>query len=374
LQCIDCQACAGFAPDTFKRHENHGYHVVHRQPQTPTEITRAQAALRACPVAAIRLETLAERCHGAENVESIQEEWELGGHADLAAKMSDRNGNSFPHPFLKFGEAFSGASGNQESASEPFNDVYWTGHHNEASFGAIPYLVRGKYRPKKSVETTESVWVMVDSPKFSKSAVQDVTRVAPNGPDFLMMTHVDDTADHEKWAEHFPNMKQIFHEGDLGQYNWVGDKSLEQVDIVLRNEQNGAEPNNGMLDAFSLDGSKVHLSEWLLDEKADDMDLLILHTPGHSYGSISLYRRDGIVFTGDTYAATQVPYASGLQMTGFGRYGRDSSLQCATLEKMLKLPYVAIAPGHGLARDYRNDPSKREPELNLAQDGLRRFR
>jgi ferredoxin len=374
LQCIDCQACAGFAPDTFKRHEKHGYHVVHSQPQTLSEIARAQAALRACPVAAIRLETLAERRHGADDVEAIQAEWELGGNAELVAKMSDRNVDSFPRPFLKDGEAFSVAS----SATEPFKDVYWTGHHNEASFGAIPYLVKGNYRPKTSEEATESVWVMVDSPKFSKTAVQDVTRVAPNGPHFLLMTHVDDTADHEKWAQHFPNMKQIFHEGDLGRYNWVGDKSLEHVEILLRNEHDAVEPipgpEDGMLDAYSLDGSRVHVSEWLLDEKGDDMDLLILHTPGHSYGSISLYRRDGIVFTGDTYAATQVPGSDQLQMTGFGRYGRDSSMQCSTLEKLLKLPYRAIAPGHGLSKDYRSDPSQREPELRQAQDRLRQFR
>jgi hypothetical protein len=329
-------------------------------------------------VAAIRLETLAERRHGADDAESIQAEWELGGNAELVAKMSDRNVDSFPRPFLKDGEAFSGASGTPASAAEPFKDVYWTGHHNEASFGAIPYLVKGNYRPKNSEDATESVWVMVDSPKFSKAAVQDVTRVAPNGPHFLVMTHVDDTADHEKWAQQFPNMKQIFHEGDLGRYNWVGDKSLEHVEILLRNEHDVVEPipgpEDGMLDAYSLDGSRVHLSEWLLDEKGDDMDLLILHTPGHSYGSISLYRRDGIVFTGDTYAATQVPGSHRLQMTGFGRYGRDSSMQCSTLEKLLKLPYRAIAPGHGLSRDYRSDPSQREAELRQAKDRLRQFR
>ncbi len=52
-QCIDCDACRSEAPDNFTRNDEHGYSYVFKQPSTPEEITRAQAALEACPVEAI---------------------------------------------------------------------------------------------------------------------------------------------------------------------------------------------------------------------------------------------------------------------------------------------------------------------------------
>lgn len=51
--CIDCDACRSEAPDNFKRDDEHGYSYVYKQPTTPEEITRCQAALEACPVEAI---------------------------------------------------------------------------------------------------------------------------------------------------------------------------------------------------------------------------------------------------------------------------------------------------------------------------------
>lgn len=52
-QCIDCDACRSEAPDHFTRNDEHGYSYVKKQPQTPEEIARCQAALEACPVEAI---------------------------------------------------------------------------------------------------------------------------------------------------------------------------------------------------------------------------------------------------------------------------------------------------------------------------------
>jgi ferredoxin len=52
-QCIDCDACRSEAPDHFTRNDEHGYSFVFKQPTTPDEIARAQAALEACPVEAI---------------------------------------------------------------------------------------------------------------------------------------------------------------------------------------------------------------------------------------------------------------------------------------------------------------------------------
>ena len=51
--CIDCDACRSEAPDNFKRNDAHGYSFVFKQPSTPEEEVRSQAALEACPVEAI---------------------------------------------------------------------------------------------------------------------------------------------------------------------------------------------------------------------------------------------------------------------------------------------------------------------------------
>lgn len=318
-------------------------------------------------MAAIRLETLAERRHGvstSNDQQEIESDWEKSGSGALAQKLSDRAIRSFPRPFLDGGVMAPDAVSSSEQTATPIEDVYWTGHHNEASFGAIPYILKGKVQVQGE---SKSVWVMVDTPKFSKAAVSEISSIAPNGPDYLFLTHVDDTADHGKWADEFPRMKRIFHEGDLGQYNWVGDSTLESVEVLLQTEP----PRDSMLSAHALDGSSIELGDWLSGHNKDMMDLVILHTPGHSYGSISLYRRDGVLFTGDTYAATQHPKKKDIVMTGFGRYGRDLELQADTLDKLLKISYHAIAPGHGLARDYRLCPALREPELRQAQQDLR---
>lgn len=52
-QCIDCDACRSEAPDNFKRDDEHGYSFVTKQPQSPDEEKKCQAALEACPVEAI---------------------------------------------------------------------------------------------------------------------------------------------------------------------------------------------------------------------------------------------------------------------------------------------------------------------------------
>lgn len=52
-QCIDCDACRAEDPENFTRNDEHGYSYVFKQPSTPEELIRAQAALEACPVEAI---------------------------------------------------------------------------------------------------------------------------------------------------------------------------------------------------------------------------------------------------------------------------------------------------------------------------------
>jgi glyoxylase-like metal-dependent hydrolase (beta-lactamase superfamily II) len=280
--------------------------------------------MAACPVAAIRVETLAQRRHDALNKTAVEDAWTTADQ-HMVDRMSLSNNKPFPRPFLS-----------DESLS-----VYWLGHHNEASFGATPYLL----------ETTVGVnsapiHVMIDTPKYSISSVKAVERITgPKGPDYLFLTHVDDTADHGKWVDHYQGtLKRVFHAGDLGRHNWLGDQSLAKVEQLLP-----LVPANGAsLTAYSLDGT-ILTDNWLTSNKDS---VVILHTPGHSPGSITLWdRHQGILFTGDTYAWTT---REGGHMSGFPRYGYDLRQQADTLRKLVELPgWTMVAPGHGHPRDYR---------------------
>jgi glyoxylase-like metal-dependent hydrolase (beta-lactamase superfamily II)/ferredoxin len=335
-KCINCAACAAFAPASFSRSNSDNAHFVHHQPETLDEIEHARAALAACPVAAIRVETLAERRHRASTPEQkqlIEDDW-TEQEESLVRKMAiDPARNGLPKPFPK--------------PLLGLPNAYWVGHHNERSFGGVPYLFQASVAGK-------SKWILVDTPKYSKSSLDAIVSVTgPEGPDYLFLTHVDDTADHGKWASHFPSLQRIFHDGDLGEHNWLGDETLADVEILLSKQPRSDET---VLTAYQIDGT-------ILSEKWQDTledDVVILHTPGHSPGSICLYWRsnklskdqhDGVVFTGDTYGYTT---RNGGQMTAFPRYGNNLRTLANSLTGLLSLDWHTIAPGHGEVRDYSN--------------------
>jgi glyoxylase-like metal-dependent hydrolase (beta-lactamase superfamily II) len=323
------------------------------------EFHDARAALAACPVAAIRASSPAER-----NL-SLTE-------AQLSRSYAmNPNVNGIPLPFPRrlLSEKNKGGSG---SGSDSSTDIWLVGHHSEKSFGAMPYLVKGKHG-------NQTVSVLVDVPKFSKSAISAIESLLSildhedaqqkmDGPDYMFLTHVDDTAQHTEWKEHFPKLKRIFHASDLGENNWIGDESLEEVEVLLRDESNVMKHE---ILAFSLDGQgpmKIicNNDQAEMDEsfakifKDFDSDFMILHTPGHSPGSISLLYKfsdgsgdgGGTLFTGDTFAYTTRGHG---QMTGFPRYGNDLLMQSKTLECFACFcsQYQCIAPGHGHPRMYR---------------------
>merc|ERR1712224_17032 len=235
---------------------------------------------------------------------------------------------------------------------------YFVGHHNSESFGAAPYLLPSSSSSSSSSSTSSSVWIMVDTPRYSQSAVRAVESITgPEGPSYLVLTHVDDTADHNRWKERYPNLKRIFHSGDLGVHNWIGDRTLEDAEILL--ESRSSDRN---LQYFDLNGNPI--------DNGDDIDddVVLVHTPGHSPGSISLLKRPvssagddadtashslarspGVLFSGDTYSYTT---REGGHMTGFPRYGNDQELQSKILPLLLDLDWQILAPGHGHVRDY----------------------
>ena len=318
-KCINCSACAMFAPSVFSRDTKQDiYHIVSKQPVTDLEIEESRAALVACPVAAIRVDNAASTNANAADEEKIP----LASQFAIQPELNGRK-RPFPRP-----------------VSPNVADVYFVGHHNAGSFGAVPYLLLS---PPSSSEG-EPTWILVDTPKYSKKAAEVVESLTGSeGPSHLVLTHVDDTADHNLWKERFPSMKRIFHSGDLGKYNWVGDETLEDVEILLQSSSS----DNG-LQHFTLDGTPI--------DYTNSEPLVLLHTPGHSPGSISLLKKPtddgtpGVLFTGDTYAYTTRDGGHG---SGFPRYNKESrELQSKILRQLIDLDWQVLAPGHGHARDY----------------------
>jgi len=302
-----------FAPSVFSRDSKRDtHHFVSKQPDTELEIEESRAAMVACPVAAIRVEnTLA----------SDKETLSLASQFAIKPQLNGRS-HPFPRP-----------------VSPNVPDVHFVGHHNKGSFGAAPYLLP---LPSSSPES-EPTWVLVDTPKYSKRAVEVVESLTgPEGPSHLVLTHVDDTADHNRWKEHFPNMKRIFHSGDLGKHNWLGDETLEDVEILLDSRSSDTH-----LEHFSLDGTPI-------DSKNSE-PIVLVHTPGHSPGSISVLKKatqttPGVLLTGDTYTYTTREGGHGSGMPQYNKENRE--LQSNILRQLLDLDWEVLAPGHGHARDY----------------------
>ena len=88
--------------------------------------------------------------------------------------------------------------------------------------------------------------------------------------------------------------------------------------------------------------------------KVDQICLQVLHTPGHTPGSICLYAKDERVFTGDTLFAGSV---GRIDLPG----GSPADLQNSIREKLLTLPNkVIVHPGHGpdttIGKEKRENP------------------
>jgi glyoxylase-like metal-dependent hydrolase (beta-lactamase superfamily II) len=174
-------------------------------------------------------------------------------------------------------------------------EVYFCGFHAEASFGATSYLIR---RPEGNI--------LVDSPRFAAPLVRKLE--ALGGVRWLFLTHIDDVADHQKYADHF-GCTRVMHRLD-----W-----RERVAEV----------------------------EWWV-EGNDPVALApgaqIWPTPGHTEGSACLHVDATYLFTGDTLA-WQPKWE---QVYAFRRAcWHDWEILRASVERLQALPFRWLLPGHG---------------------------
>src|SRR5262245_10456344 len=151
--CIDCPICRQAAPGIFG--DGYGQSLVVRQPETDVETHRAAIAMVSCPVGSI----------GAR------------APVDVRAAVA-----SLPEPIG--------------------GGVSWCGFASPDSFGAQSYFIQ-----------REGGNVLVDSPRVAGPLVKRLEELG--GVRYIILTHRDDVADHERFHRHF-GAERVLHEAEAG--------------------------------------------------------------------------------------------------------------------------------------------------------------
>jgi glyoxylase-like metal-dependent hydrolase (beta-lactamase superfamily II)/ferredoxin len=198
--CIDCDTCRQLAPEVFAAGAE--YSFVHQQPTAPQVRRRALQALLACPTGSI----------GSEGDDHPKE------------AMSD-------FPLVVDGQ------------------VSYCGFTSPKSYGGSSYFIR----------RDDGNW-LVDSPKFLPQLVRRFEE--QGGIAQIFLTHRDDVADADRYAEHFGSTRHIHR--------------------LEHSSQPGAER---VFEGFE----PVELAT----------GLLAIPTPGHTAGHCCLLLDDQYLFTGD---------------------------------------------------------------------------
>ncbi|MGI2906643.1 MBL fold metallo-hydrolase [Tolypothrix sp. VBCCA 56010] len=260
--CIDCDTCRWMAPEVFV--EVGEQSAVHHQPANEAQRLTALQALLACPTSSIGT---------IEKPQDIK-------YAQL----------SFPILVAQ--------------------NVYHCGYHSEDSFGATSYLIQ---LPEGNV--------LVDSPRFTPPLVKRIEKMG--GIRYMYMTHRDDVADHQKFAEHF-ECERIFHTNDIT-------ASTRDVEIQLT----GSEP-------FEL-----------------TPELLIIPVPGHTKGHTVLLYKQKFLFTGDHLAWSDT-YKQLIAFRNACWYSWSEQLK--SMRNLANYTFEWVLPGHG--RRYHADAEMMNQQMH----------
>jgi len=243
--CIDCDACRQIAPAVFGQATETSY--VSHQPEKSADRRAALHALLSCPTGSIGC---------------------LGDN-DAKAVMTD-------FPLL---------------VEDP---VYYCGFNSPKSFGGNSYFIRHP----------EGNW-LIDSPKFITPIVRRLKELG--GVDFIFLTHRDDVADANRFAEHF-GAKRIIDRRELD--------SQPEAEIILE----GDDP--------------THFGS----------DFTVIPTPGHSEGHCCLLFAERFLFTGDHLYWNR----DDKQLAAFRDYCWYSwDAQRDSMRRLAQFSFEWILPGHG---------------------------
>lgn len=244
-RCIDCDACRQIAPEVFSEHG--GYSVVRRQPETQEEIHRAVQSIVACPTGSIGV------VH----------------KAPLSAVAAE-----FP--------------------LQVEGRVYYCGFNSPKSFGGNSYFVQHE----------GGNW-LIDSPRYSHQLVTKFHELG--GIKYVFLSHRDDVADAEKYAEHFI-AERIIHRHELS--------SQPDAEIIIDGER------------------PVKVSP----------DFLVIPTPGHTRGHCCLLFGNQFLFTGDHLDWDRE--ANRLDASrDYCWYSWPQQVE--SVAKLLDYSFAWVLPGHG---------------------------
>mmetsp|Transcript_20072 Transcript_20072/g.34148 ORF Transcript_20072/g.34148 Transcript_20072/m.34148 type:complete len:406 (+) Transcript_20072:28-1245(+) len=205
--------------------------------------------------------------------------------------------------------------------------VYHLGFHAAASFGATSYYIK---------RSPTGGNVMIDTPRFNSKLADTIEY--EGGVDLMILTHRDDVADHAKWKKRFPHLERVIH----------------------RTEVNA--------DTAEVETQLEGLGPW---QPFDDLQ--ILHTPGHTAGSISVLYQPSpsssssseaenhqpmpALFTGDHLAFS----GRTRQLTGFKQYNRGNiDLQAESIRMLASddVTFSWMLPGHGRMVRFKSQAEK----------------
>lgn len=242
--CIDCDACRQIAPSVF--HDAGAQSAVFHQPETAEELIAAQRALISCPTASI----------------------------------GDSAKHDMKEALATLPESIRG-------------DLYRCGYASESSFGAISWYLRGAK-------------ILVDSPRFAAPLVKNIE--ALGGVRRMLLTHQDDVADHQKFAERF-GCERVLHRDDVRTRT-----------------------------------AKVELQPGGQNPIALEDGLLMIPTPGHTKGHAVYLWREEMLFTGD-HLAWDPDEERLYAFRGACWYSWSEQIQ--SMQRLLDYRFEWVLPGHG---------------------------
>ena len=255
-RCIDCGTCWQWDPQHFAPAPSGGAAHVWHQPEGEAETSRALLALRACPVAAIQAPAALVRGTPADGFPALLTTHEAG-------------------------------------------EVYYCGWASRRSFGASSYLI---VRPAGNV--------LIDSPRFNAPLARQIE--ALGGLAAIVLTHRDDVADHDRWAQRF------------GCTRWIH-----------------------AADADAAPGAEHQLQG---QEPLDlDAHLRLIPVPGHTAGSLVALLGGQLLFSGDHLWWSDT---AGAVVASRTYCWYDWERQLASVAKLRELDGRWLLPGHGGRRAF----------------------
>ena len=201
-RCINCGAARHVAPGLIVERGN--LSVFDRQPQSTEEVHQASLAAELCPTRSIRTES----------------------HLRPLRRV-------YPHA--------------------PTEGVYLCGHNHRSSHGAHSYFV-----PRASGN------LLIDSPRYTKKLVEPLEQMGDIAS--LLLSHRDDVADADKWAEHFG------------------------AEVFIHRDDHSAAPFATHVIEGSSPSEPTRLGS----------GITAIPEPGHTKGSVVYLVEDAYLFTGDS--------------------------------------------------------------------------